>query len=230
MQFFEDILEKVVQKGHTLNLVNLRCYLNIATYRRSMDIYNIFLSKVEKSKWDEATYLDVIGFHEMMADYATADALYAEAINAKIILTPWRPIWRSHWFARREATSIPTRKPMWDEKPAMADVVHIRGLPILQARVALRYALYAYQGLLTDSKFPPPRVPHNLVVQCVVREPRSHKGPHKYKHWQWAPVKHQLMDYLKKHGAKCGQIADAGNLFYIDRSTFDKLPTPTTLK
>ena len=229
-QFFEDILAKVASRGHVITHTNLLCMLQIAIYRRSPEIFEKFVARLgDKSTWSKEVYLNIIGYHEMMKDYAKADALYAEIVDKKIIFAPWRPIFRSHYFARREAQTVPTRYPMWDEQAPMSDVVQINALPILQARVALRYAIYSMQGLIKTDAHKPIRVPHNLVVQCVRRKRRG-EGPNEHKAWQWAPMKHQLMDYLRKYGCRTGQIPDAGNLFYVDKETFSKLPTPATLK
>eukprot|EP00461_Guttulinopsis_vulgaris_P001446 UN01446 len=169
----------------------------------------------------------IVMYHEIMAEYDTADKIFAEGIKLGKLNVPWKHQRHSHINAKKFAQKVPSRKPHWDEPTPEADIIHLEGSNTLLSRVKLRYACYSFQDMCENNGTVHPKIniPHNIVVQSIVRGKNNPKDPLPY-HGYWSPMQQEVRDYLRKFGIPTQHISRAANLFWIDHMHFDRLPTP----
>jgi hypothetical protein len=216
---------------------------HMATFRRNESVYKTALnslstfaniSSTDSSQWDTSIFENVTMYHEMMQQFDQADEFYAAGVKNKKLPIPWRHQKNSHINARKFAQLVPSNSPKWDEKTPEADIVQLDGSPTLLSRVKLRYACYSLNDSCENNDIVHPKIniPHNIVVQVIVRGKNANEGLEPY-HKLWSPVKSEIRDYLWKFGVLSQHISRAANLFWVDHSFFDRLPTkgnqnPTT--
>ena len=228
-KLYQETLDVFKAKGFKPELRHLTPLIHMATFRRDPATFKSIMNVIgtDMGNWDQAVAENVIMFHEMHQHWDEADKIFAQAVAKKLIPIPWKHQYQSHINATKFAQLVPSKNPKWDEKTPTADIIHFDGSPTLLSRVKMRYACYSMQDLCENNGTVHPKIniPHNIVVQTVVRG-KNAPGDHNMYHKLWQPVQQEIKDYMVKFGIQTNYIARAANLFWIDHMYFDRLPTP----
>jgi hypothetical protein len=226
---YKQTLDTFRSKGFKPETRHITPLLHMATFRRKPNVFEETMAILgqDMSKWTTEVAEHVVMFHEMHQEWDQADKVYAQGVSAKLLPIPWKHQRQSHINAPKFAQVVPSRHPKWDEKSPEADIVHLEGSPTLLSRVKLRYACYSLRDQCenNDKVHPKINIPHNLVIQTVVRGKNAKDGLEIY-HKLWQPVQQDMQSYLVKFGVQTCRIARAANLFWVDHTYFDRLPTP----
>jgi hypothetical protein len=228
-ELYSDTIDVFKAKGFQPSLQQLAPLIHMSWFRRDPAVFDKIMGVVghDMTKWDTGVAENVIQFHEMHQHWDEADKIFAQSVAAKLIPVPWKHQRQSHINAAKFAQKVPSRRPKWDEPTPEADIIHLDGSPILLSRPKMRYACYSMQDMCENNGKVHPKIniPHNIVVQSVVRGANAPQGLNMY-HRLWQPVQQEVKDYLVKFGIQTKHIARAANLFWIDHMYFDRLPTP----
>lgn len=228
-QLYMETMEVFKQRGFKPQLKHLSPVIHMATFRRSPETFATIMKVIgnDMKNWDQEVAENVVMFHEMHQQYDMADKVFSQAVAHKLIPIPWKHQRQSHINAAKFAQLVPSRRPKWDEPSPEADIIHLDGSPTLLSRVKIRYSCYSMQDLCENNGVVHPKIniPHNIVVQSVVRGKNAPNGETMY-HKLWQPVQQEIKDYFVKFGVQTCHIARAANLFWIDHMYFDRLPTP----